>query len=505
MSFINFLTESKDQLDISILAASKYLTTDAKKEWFLETPCTIEAKTDGVKLTIVKIDNTGNYTKDYIFAYKGNILYNDEFDYTSTYRVKKDSVGAAQFKLVFDHFKKLDTNSIPVGTELFVEYLMKKSTLSSNYKYPHKMVLIGHSKSKYTVKFGKLKTTPNGFGTDKRDIYAKMLKINTPLKLFNGILGTDRQFSKGIINKQLKSIYEGAKNVINWNNSSNIISNISSILLDVESAFGGTEEGVVIKFPDKILKIQQVYQVDPAARAKIKMKYRGLPEEEDLYWKNVKIAANELKQMIVIKSRPLDKILKDLAFNLKGYKVNFDHPKKNLLNIKEDIQLTAKTLIIKSMKGNNNALFFGKYRILTKAHYNIIKRAYTLYDDVVVALITSKNTKETQKLRLKMLKTAFPDLDIIQANTGNLVTLLNKSDKNINVVIAGSDRVQSYREQLKRTDIVVKEIPRINNDISATKIINNISDFEYFKANTPKQIHGMYKEILNTYKGKING
>ena len=498
--FSNFLNESKDQLDISILSAKKFLTSDKKREWFLDTKCKIEAKTDGVKLTIMKIDNTGDFTKDYIFSYKGNILYTEEFNYMSTVKAKKESVGAAQFKLVFEHFKKQDKNNIPIGTELFVEYLMKKSTLSSNYTYPHKMVLIGHSKSTYTAKFGKLKTKPQGFSTDKRDIYAKELKINAPLKLFEGTL---RNFERGIINKTLKNIFIESKNAIDWNNDENIITNISDILLKVPSFAGGVEEGVVLIYPDRLLKIQQVYQVDQAKRAEIKMKYRGSEKEETEYWNNVKLSANEIYKVIRTKSDTevkLPSLLKDLGETLKKYKITFTHPKKTEANIKDDIQLTAKTILIKALKGNNNALFFGKYRILTKAHYNIIKRGLSLYDDVVVALITSSKTNDTKDLRRKMLEKCFPNIEINDARTGNIITLLNKSSKNINVVIAGSDRVQAYREQLKRTDIVVKEIPRINDDISATKIIENINNFDYFKKNTPKQIHSMYNEILNIYK-----
>jgi len=43
-------------------------------------------------------------------------------------------------------------------------------------------------------------------------------------------------------------------------------------------------------------------------------------------------------------------------------------------------------------------------------------------------------------------------------------------------------------------------MPRTDSDISASKIIANIDDEEYFKNNTPKEIHSMYNKIKNTYK-----
>ena len=36
-------------------------------------------------------------------------------------------------------------------------------------------------------------------------------------------------------------------------------------------------------------------------------------------------------------------------------------------------------------------------------------------------------------------------------------------------------------------------------DISATKIITNINDEKYFKENTPKEIHSLYKELVKVY------
>lgn len=42
MNFIQYLNESKDQLDISIQAAGKWLTTDAKIEEFLSAEVEVE-------------------------------------------------------------------------------------------------------------------------------------------------------------------------------------------------------------------------------------------------------------------------------------------------------------------------------------------------------------------------------------------------------------------------------------------------------------------------------
>ena len=503
MNFIEYLNEAKDQLDISILAAGKYLNSTAKIEDFLSSEVHVEHKTDGVKLTVVKQANNGNLN-DYIFAYKGNMLYSTEYDYQPNTKVKSESIGASQFKTVFQHFNKLSKNSIPVGTELFIEFLMSKPTLSSNYSKKHKMVLIGTSKSTWEEKFGKLKTKPAGMDTSKRDIYAKELKIDVPQFLFKGVMGSAISFKKGIKNKLLKAEFAQRQNAITWDVPELLIDDLREMFLAIESKYGGQEEGVVIKYGDRILKWQQEYQLDQEARFKIKMKYRESdPVQETAYWENVKKAALELSNGIVVKSRKLPDVLSELSQMLKRYKLDFSHSNKTEAIIKDDIQLNAKLLLTKSMRGNNNALIIGKFRVLTKGgHYKLIKRASTLYDKVVVCVVTSKDTKETRDLRVKMMKKTFPNVEVIEHSNGNVISIFNKSPVNINAVYAGTDRVGAYQSQLKTMiGVTVKELPRTDDDISASKVIANIDDEEFFKKNTPPALHSMYDEIKDAYNG----
>ena len=498
MNFRQYLNESKEMLDISIQAAGKYLTSDKKIEEFLTSEVTVEHKTDGVKITAVKTDN------DWIIAYKGNILYSTEFDYQTKTKIKGESIGASQFKLVLEHFSKLKNSNIPTNTELFIEFLMNKPTLSSNYTKKHKMVLIGHSKSSYTEKFGKLKTSPSGFDISNRDAYAKELKLDTPALLFKGILGSQITFERGIIDKVLKSEFNTVKNTLTCDNQKILLDDIRELFLSIESKYGGLEEGVVLKYNNKTLKFQQEYQLDQTARFAIKQQYReDSPENETQYWNNVTGSAEGIARTIVVKSRKLSDILEELSLIIKRLPLNFEHSKKTPAMIKDDIQLTTKNLLIKQMKGNNNALILGKFRVLTKdGHYKLIKRASTLYDKVVVCLVTSKDTKDTKDIREEMIKTSFPNVEIIHSTNGNLTRILQKSPVNINIVYAGSDRVKSYQEQLKNTlGTDVREMPRSDSDISATKVIANIDDEEYFKKNTPKEIHGMYNKLKDIYNG----
>ena len=502
----DFIAESVsgDRFDISILAANKFLNSSKKLEWFFNTPVEIEAKTDGVKVTALKIADNGDLS-DWIIAYKGHILYSEEFNYNSDDNIKKSSIGSSQFKIVLDHFKSLGKTSIPVGTELQLEYLMRKPTLSSNYERPHGIVLIGYSKSTYTAEFGILKTKNSGMNTAKRDIFAKELKLNVPLKIFDGVMSSKEEFERGILAKDLKIAFSKFKEFFDFSDYTDTYNRLSSLLLGIPSVFGGKEEGVVLKFSDgKILKIQQDYQLDQVKRAEIKNKWKESDESsENQYWENVKGSAYDIFYKID-KKKSLSDMLSQMSSLLKRYELNYTHSKKNETIIKDDIELNVKTLILKSLKGNNGCLVLGKFRVLTKAHFNLIKIATKEFDKVLVCLVSSKDTAKTEDLRLRMLEVALKQfgnkVQIVKSSNGNLLRIISNSDFNINAVYAGSDRVSDYEKQLKNVlGMKVKELVRTDEDISATKVIANINNEKYFKQNTPKEIHFLYSDILKEY------
>lgn len=499
MNFRQFLTKTGDMLDISIRSASSYLTSQKRIQEFLENQVEVQHKVDGVKLTVVKVKDKGNLD-DWIIAYKGNVLYK-EFDYQPNSRVKSDSIGASQFKIVLDHFSSLGKTSIPVGTELFIEYLMRKPTLSAEYTKYHKMILIGSSESAWSVSFGKLKTSNSGLDINTREL-AKELKMDTPLVLFKGILASEREFEKGITYLELGKLFQERKSSMNWNNPELLIDDIKELFLDVESKYGGKEEGVVLIQQDKILKFQQEYQNDKESRKLIKLKFcNSTPELESRYWAMVNSRALELSTKVGTGTeKALPELLSNLSTELKHFQVDFTHEKKSSYNIKDDIQLTAKTQIIKNLRGNNNCLIVGKFRVLTTGHFAMISRAQKLFDKVVICLVTNTDTQSTLDIRVEMLQETFPEIQIIHHSSGNLLSILGKSPVNINAVYAGSDRISDYVRQLQRSSIGVREMPRTDEDISASKVIENIQDNKYFQDNTPEQIRHLYNKLKATYE-----
>ncbi len=510
--FSQFINEASDQLDISIKAVGKFITSDKKRLEFLSTPVKVEHKTDGIKITLVYINDTGDYTKDWIVSYKGEIQYPGEFDFTTVTNIKKSSIANSQFQIIFNHLKKItpSLSGVKKDTELFVEFLMKKPTLSSTYTKSHGMVLIAQSPCTYTAEFGKLKTAST-FNTNGREELAKKIKLDVPAVLFEGVLGNQVSFEKSIIMKELKSLYASSKGAFVWDNPEMLIENLRDLFLEVDSVYGGKEEGVVIKYlngSNIYLKFQQEYQVDKASRDAIKMKYKEEDETDELqYWKNIRLVALEVISIVapdmLVAPDKFEEFLGRAAKELKRVKLDFKHSKRNETMIKDDIQGNIKMIARKRLKGNNGALILGRFQPFTSGHQKMVDQAVSKADTITICIVRARKEDLDKNpfpydLQVKMISAIYPKAEIITHSTGNLFGIMGKSNKNVNQVWCGTDRFYDYKDMLARNpDISVHEIKRSGDDISATKVREAIrkDDEKTFKKLTPKAIHKFYKEL----------
>lgn len=491
-------------LDISIpQVTSKFKTTDQILD-FMKSKIKIEAKTDGVKLTLVKINDTGTLD-DWIVAYKGQVFYRGEFEYIKDLALADQvSIGNSQFDKVFDHLETLkasDYNKIPNNTEIFCEFLVSKNTVMSNYTKTGTIIVLGYGKASPELRFGKLKTNSGSFETKNVKMYANALKLITPPVLFDGVLFPADVMFKGIQNKVLEQELKSKRMTLKSleTDPKEYFNTLIEAFLNVESEFGGKEEGIVLHHNDKLYKAQQPYQLDRLARTGKKLRWmEDDPKVEQAYWDDVlevsrRIAGQVTTQDIKVGLNEISKRIKQL--NFEGA-----HSKKNQVTVMDDIQANAKMFYLKALKGNNGGLVFGKFRILTNGHVKMIERAQRECDEVVIGLVTSSDTKDTKDLRLEALKKTFPGVKIIELVSGNIFTALKKAEININHLYAGTDRKEDYERQLlKAPGINVQEIERSDADISATKVISNLSDYTFFKVNTPKAIHTLYEKYVKAY------
>jgi nicotinamide mononucleotide adenylyltransferase len=486
-SFKTFITEAKgDMLDVSIKSIEKVFNDSNKIQKLLDTKVEVTEKYDGTKLTLVRNDKpwSSNYADNWIVAFKGNILYPEEYVAAPTAKIKKSSIGMSQYKLVFEHLKKNHSNTkdIPTNTEFFIEYIMDKPTLTRDYQVKHGMILLAYSPTKYTEKNGRLKTVSPKFITNNLPKISKSLKIPTPRVIHVGKLG---DLAKGSFSTPESHLAE-----------------VRRTLLNLKSEFGGKTEGSVIKMPNgELYKFLQDDQHDKEVRQAKKARYQMDRGKESNYWDEIR---NFLKPIIdEIKVGDLKFALKELSNKIYKLKsIPISHEKKELINIQDDLMLTGKNILMRKLKGNNNAMFSGRFSPPTKAHIKIVEDAMKKYDGVVLNIVKTKKPDEKNPfpldLQIKMWKSVFPKLKIQTSETGNLITIIRKSDENINVILAGTDRVRDYENQLKTNpDVSVEEIKRTADDISATKVRNALKsdDMVTFKANMDSRLYKFYDEL----------
>jgi len=508
-----------DMLDISIKNIDKVVTSEKKAKEFLTKNYKVEEKTDGTKLTLLRNDQPfdKDYTKNWIVAYKSNILYPGEFDSVDREKAKTASIGTGQYALVHDILKAnhKKTKGIKPNTEFFVEFIMDKPTLTRDYTKKHNLVLIAYSPTEYIEKFGKLKTMGSEFNTEGRDKYAKMLGIDVPALLFDGKFTNAKTFEKGIKSKELKESFEMHKDKYDNESAKDTINVLKEIFTDYESAYGGKPEGAVLIDDDgKIVKILQADQHDKDTRRLKAAKWKMEPEREGIYYGQMKDLANEVVSKINIDD--LRTALRDLSDIVYKMVVPVEHEKKTNQMKQDDLFLSAKSVIIKSLKGNNWAYFQGRLQPPTKAHIQIIENALKKYDGVVVALAKGKKTDKaylkdnpfSDEMQRKMLNDIFGDrVQIERVGSGFIPRILQGLDQNVNFVIAGEDRYDDYVDQLKNTSgIQVVKIPRTAEDVSATKLRQALLDDnkQQFEANADQRMFKYYDElrdeILTTYK-----
>jgi cytidyltransferase-like protein len=169
-------------------------------------------------------------------------------------------------------------------------------------------------------------------------------------------------------------------------------------------------------------------------------------------------------------------------------------------------------------------MFVGRFQPFTLGHAKVLEAIHKENGfPVVVLLVKSKNPKRKKgdefskpydsDLQIKMfnnVKKQYKFLkEILIIPTGGIDTIFNALRPKYEPTLwgTGTDRLKgygyqvnndSYRDQLNvRSDFGLFEIPRTDDNISATQVRNAMldGDEKTFKKMTPKAIHGMYSTL----------
>lgn len=194
-------------------------------------------------------------------------------------------------------------------------------------------------------------------------------------------------------------------------------------------------------------------------------------------------------------------------------------------NIKSEVTLNEALTVKHAEQGKELVnMFVGRFQPFTLGHAKVLE---TIHKEngypVIVFLIKAKSKKKgdefrkpySEDLQIKMFKQVQKQYkflkEIIVLDRGAIDYMFNELRPKYEPVLwgTGSDRMtsygyqvnnDSYRDQLNvRSDFGLFEIPRNDNNISATQVRNALldGDEKLFKKTTPKAIHKMY-DILKS-------
>ena len=428
-------------VDISIKNFKHILSCNTLQN-YLNKECIVTQKSDGIKICI-KIQNN-----QYRVFYKELELKKEWFKGFSKddYNALDESKGIAQYKRIFDF---LDTKQHLINELddciLFCEFIMNKATLTRTYKRFGDLVLLNVG-------------TEWNNNRDEVHRVAQHLDLKTPFLITKGIL-------KDFIHE-----LDG--------------------YLDIQSQFGGKEEGIILYFPElkETFKLLQADQHDKETRRAKKNEYYETKE----YYKALKEIITRIQGDI-----NWGTIKELLAYS------KYSNIKTKFTQLQQIEDTLENALFYNAIKNAGKALVIGKFRVLTQAHENIIKEAFKDKNikEVVVCVVSGKDTKHTKELRLEMierLKEKY-NIRVIQHVSANIFSIFNKIGIPALKVFCGSDRFKSYNAMLDNSFSKVIEIKRDDKSLSATKIINNINNRSYFTQNASSLIHDMYSRIKETY------
>ena len=236
------------------------------------------------------------------------------------------------------------------------------------------------------------------------------------------------------------------------------------------------------------------------------------PEKETDYFLEMKKLSESILKDVNVKEnfRILLKELSKKAYSTTKEELP-EHTKKSLIQMQEDLFHNLKYLLIKKLPGNNCALFIGRMQPPTKLHLSIIREGLKDFDNVVVAIVKGKKSEakdnpfsfETQK---EIINAVFPKVEVIQVSTGNIISAMNASDENINAVLCGTDRLETYRNQLKTNpEIAVVETKRDPDGVSGTKLRKALMDGnkKEFERNADPATYKFYDRLRKEIKGSV--
>ena len=400
-----------------------------KAQAFIDDPqVKIVEKIDGTKLTLLRRNNAfdpDDYTKNWYVAYKGNIIYPGEIQNLGQREeeIRASSSGTAQYSLVHSTLEKAhkNTSAIPQGTEFFLEFVQRKSTISREYPQKHGIFLTLFGPSNYKALRGNLVSNITPDDDDKKlSEYANLLGIQTYPVLFEGNLSTLVNLRAGIRSKSIERRYVSSIDKLREayddktvDRQLKIIDAVYDIFSDFDTSLSAEHEhspaeGSVFKTSatKALYKTLRFDQHDDEYRQSVKQKFRAnTREEEQIYWDGIYKISKDLAEKAAphqkrnIPEADLNIALKnthDLCyFNAKTTsQLNLLKHPKLLIQRQEDLFLTTKNQVMQRFEiGTTNGISIGIFVVAGKpvhaGHWEMIRLASKECDEALIITSTA--------------------------------------------------------------------------------------------------------------------
>lgn len=404
-------------MDVSIKNLKKYVfepktqsLRTARAHAITSSDMIVTEKVDGTKLTLVRTPETSpEYTKNWIVAYKGEILSAKEFGHLSQQdkqRIGGESVGIGQYHLIFDHLESINDriSKIPGNTEFSVEFAQNKDTLTRTYENKGGMFLRSFGKVEYRIVSSELHTKVVGQEITEHEAVKKMADLL-------GIAAFP-VFHRGPITQETVSknpLISDKMADTNWNDPVDVLAKFSDAMLSIPSTLGGTTEGVVLRLADgQLFKLVQADQYDKEVRDAKKQLYRLDPEAAALYFQQIRELIKKIFQVIGAKGKSAEDVISDTNFYVSKHQkelgkffealVAISGGKKNLTQINDDIHDTVRLLVSKRDLTGDSSSTLALIPIAGKpvhlGHWKLIEKAAKENERVVVYTSSSDRVRK---------------------------------------------------------------------------------------------------------------
>ncbi len=140
------------------------------------------------------------------------------------------------------------------------------------------------------------------------------------------------------------------------------------------------------------------------------------------------------------------------------------------------------------------AMYPGSFDPITKGHLDIIKRASTMYDEVIIAVLTNSKKKAsfTVEERLTMIKKCTHNLNNVTVITGNALTVNLASDLGCKVLIRGIRAVVDYEYELQQATTNMM----LNSEIETVFLVAR-PEYSFLSSSVAKEIASYNGDITN--------